>query len=392
MRDRAVPATIYSLMGIAGRIAERMGLHRDGDSLGLSVLRSEERRRMWWQLQFMEIAIARLVRSLSMTTFAAWDSKMPANLEDGDFYPDMPSLPSQRKALTSMSTCLWKYTALQMHRSAQRSMENGSAGATWLFSPKVPLVEKDARIDTIESELGTQFLQYCEPVNPLHLYLQIGIRSFILSSRNSARLPSLVNAKISTMSQQARNEHLSLCMKSLEYYIMSQRTESLKGFQWNNQGYFNCSSCKYSRYTALRFSKDSRTHIVVYLLLEANHRFDQDEVANLWSLIHDVYDVHPELRAAGHRSEWDLVAHIMIVAWQKHKIYVQECHVRRNEPIVREDPEWIMDLRCNFGIPDSDLSMPDSSMHMPELDPNWTLPDDLLFDFNTIDWFIINKL
>lgn len=31
---------------MASRIAERMGLHRDEDMLGLEVVRSEERRRM----------------------------------------------------------------------------------------------------------------------------------------------------------------------------------------------------------------------------------------------------------------------------------------------------------------------------------------------------------
>lgn len=31
-----------------------MGLHHDG---GVSVLRNEERRRIWWQLQHMEIAM-----------------------------------------------------------------------------------------------------------------------------------------------------------------------------------------------------------------------------------------------------------------------------------------------------------------------------------------------
>jgi hypothetical protein len=70
MRNRAAPAALFTLMGIATRVAERMGLHRDGDTLGLSVLRSEERRRMWFQLQYMEIMIAPLVGSLSMTLSA----------------------------------------------------------------------------------------------------------------------------------------------------------------------------------------------------------------------------------------------------------------------------------------------------------------------------------
>ena len=63
MRNRAHPAAIHSFIGIAVRIAERIGLHRDGDELGITVLRSEEGRRIWWQLQHMEIDMGLLIGS-----------------------------------------------------------------------------------------------------------------------------------------------------------------------------------------------------------------------------------------------------------------------------------------------------------------------------------------
>lgn len=114
-------------------------------------------------------------------------------------------------------------------------------------SPSVPLVEKEAKLDAIEKDFGEGFLQYCDPLNPLHVYIQIGIRQFILAARRNIRQPALVNAKISEMSQRERDDFLSLCTKSLEYYILSQTTESLEGFQWYNEGYFQGTDCEYSR-------------------------------------------------------------------------------------------------------------------------------------------------
>ncbi|OCK74842.1 hypothetical protein K432DRAFT_257586, partial [Lepidopterella palustris CBS 459.81] len=110
MGDRTRPTAIYPLMGIASRVAERMGLHHDGSMFGLSAVRSEERRRIWWQLQFMELAIARLVGTLSLTIFANWDTKIPSNLEDGDFCPDLEVMPGERKGITSISPCLWRHS------------------------------------------------------------------------------------------------------------------------------------------------------------------------------------------------------------------------------------------------------------------------------------------
>ena len=243
MHDRARPAAVFSLMGITIRMAERMGLHRDGDKLGLPVLRSEERRRMWWQLQNMDISIAGLVGTISMTIYGDWDTKFPANLEDHDFRPDMQVLPPNRRGLTSMSHCLWRYKILHMQR-AQRLPDGSREGLLWMVSPHVPLADKDARIDNVEKVLGEQFLQYCEPLNPLHLDIQIGVRSFALAARRTARQPALINARISEMSEQERDEFLRICVKCLEYYVLSNTTESLRGFQWQNEKFFRCLECE----------------------------------------------------------------------------------------------------------------------------------------------------
>ena len=103
MRDHADPAALFSLMGIASRVAERMGVHRNGEALGLSVCQSEVNRRVWWQLQMLEISITKITGNLSMTIYAPWDAKMPSNLEDADFSSDLKTLPAERKGLTSIS-------------------------------------------------------------------------------------------------------------------------------------------------------------------------------------------------------------------------------------------------------------------------------------------------
>ncbi len=243
MRDRARPAAVFSLLGIASRIAERMGLHRDGDDLGLPVLRSEERRRMWWQLQHMEISTAKLVGSITMTIYADWDTKLPKNLEDHDLRPDIQALPPVRRGLTTMSHCLWQYQILYMQRTI-RQPDGSRKDLSWMLSPRVPLVDKGAMIDHTEKTLGEQFLQHCDPLNPLHVHIQIGVRSFILAARIVMRQPALINAKISEMSPREREDLLGICTKSLEYSVLVEKTETLRGFRWHNDIYFQWAACE----------------------------------------------------------------------------------------------------------------------------------------------------
>jgi len=230
-------------MGIASRVAERMGLHRDGTTFGLSALRSEERRRIWWQLQFMELAVARLVGTLSLTIFATWDTKMPSNLEDFDFSPTTEVMPDESEGLTSTSPCLWRYSILQRRRDLLSKSHSGDLA--WMLSPHMPLAEKDAKIDELEKILVERFLQHCELVNPLHIHMQIGIRLFVLAARSNVRQPTLVNAKISELLPQVRDDLLGICSKSLEYFVLSQTTPSISGFRWGNDIFFQVPSCKF---------------------------------------------------------------------------------------------------------------------------------------------------
>jgi hypothetical protein len=250
MRNRARPAVIYSLLGIACRIAERMGLHRDGSVFGFNAVRCEERRRIWWQLQYIEIAVARLVGNLSLTVFASsWDTKIPSNIEDSDLSLNSAAMPIERKGLTTISPCLWRYTIIQMNRETPG--KDGFEKMTWPLSPHVPLEEKDAKIDRIEKMLAERFLQCCELLDSLHIHVQIGTRQFVLAARSSARQPSLANAKISEMTQKTRDEMLEICSKSLEYFIMSQTNPSLSGFRWGNEIHFQVTSCEYFHFVPI---------------------------------------------------------------------------------------------------------------------------------------------
>lgn len=243
MRNRARPSAIYSLMGIAVRIAERMGIHRDGARLGLSIVRSEERRRIWWQLQSMEISIGQLTGNISMTLFGEWDAKMPSNFEDHDLHAGILELPRERPDLTSISHCLWRYFILKYQRD-DRDDKGRVEGLMYLLSPLVPLAEKDAKIQDLNQQLNSRFVQSCDPLNPLHLYMQIGIRSFHLAALRTARQPSLINAKISEMSMEDRDSFLEICMKATEYYVLCKENIALRRFQWHNEIYFQWTACK----------------------------------------------------------------------------------------------------------------------------------------------------
>ncbi|KAI6781968.1 uncharacterized protein J7T54_005179 [Emericellopsis cladophorae] len=280
IRARAHPAALFSLMGVASRVAERMGLHRDGEFLGLSVLRSEERRRMWWQLQYMELTVAHQIGALSPSVLGKWDAKMPANVDDGALAPETKALPADGTALTSMSNCLWKYNVLQFHRGA-RGADHGVLTAD----------QTTSMVDRIEEMLRVKFVQYCELLNPLHVNMQLAICQFLVATRRLLRQPALVHAKISDMSRQERDALLAICVKNLEYCILTQTNEILEGFKWHNNAFFPWAA-------------------FIYVILEASHRAEEAAIEGIWRIIRRTYETHDELRVDAHRQDVTFAARI----------------------------------------------------------------------------------
>ncbi|MCJ1382447.1 hypothetical protein MMC17_005560 [Xylographa soralifera] len=349
MRNRAKPATLFSLMGIAVRIAQRLGLHRDGDLLGLSPMVAEERRRTWWQMQQVEILIALVVGCVPISLNANWDTKMPANLEDSDISPNMRTLPADRPGLTSMSQVLYRYRAGQYVRTTAQK------GSAWLTSANVSMMEKDALMEYIRKELVENFLQYCEPVNPMHLYIQIGVQSFLLAAQRSARQPLMANTRISDMSLGDRDDLLRICMKTMEYYILVQTTPAIAHFRWHYEYYFASSA-------------------LVYVIIEAHHRAATAEAVSLWAIINRVCELHPKLMAAGSGLELSAIAHLIIRAWQQRQGYLE---TQQSQDI--EKPWCVDKFEARVNARNTETVTDDQYASGGSVDPD-------LINFELIDW------
>jgi hypothetical protein len=334
MRNRARPATWFSLMGIAIRIAQRMGLHRDGSLLGLPPVRAEEKRRVWWAMQHMEIMISQIVGCLSMTLYADWDTKLPGNIEDIDTSLGMESLPPDHSGLTGMSHCLWRYHILYLQRSARHS-DTSQKDFAWLTSSQVPRAEKEAFIEQTGRILSEKFVQHCELLDPLHVIIQIGIRSFILAMRRVVYQPGVANTKISEMPKRDRQEFLKNSMDSLEYYVLSETTPSIAQFRWYSENYFQWPACKPSsaQDSSLSIQLLRQTRIsVVYVIIEAHHRATTSEASSLWTLINKVCSVHPKLIAAPERPDILAIGRLIVLAWHQREQYLHSLHQQVDKP------------------------------------------------------------
>jgi hypothetical protein len=105
LRRHEDPRTIWSLSSLALRIAQGLGLHRDGSNYSnVTPFRQEMRRRIWWQTVILDSRASEEIGCDStIHEMMAADTKLPRNLNDSDMSFDMKELPESRVGFTDMT-------------------------------------------------------------------------------------------------------------------------------------------------------------------------------------------------------------------------------------------------------------------------------------------------
>jgi hypothetical protein len=257
--------SLYILSGVALRLGRRMGLHRDGASLGLSPFETEMRRRLWWQIFMMDLRSSDSSDIKPSTDLFFTDTKKPLNVEDEDLNPGMANLPPERVGITSVVLTLLRCDIVEALRKFTPQFANDPRSSS-LGSSHVTLSEKDNLISQIEDLIERKYVQYCNPLNDLHLFTSLLARTAMCKMRLLAHNPRHTANREVKDPQKERDILLSNGQKRLEYAILLHSTQGLRKFMWQ---------------LSTSFLRDT----LVYVLAEIRHRKLETDVDQIWKLI-----------------------------------------------------------------------------------------------------------
>ncbi|PHH62631.1 hypothetical protein CDD81_6865 [Ophiocordyceps australis] len=106
LQGRSDRHSAWIISGTAIRIAQKMGYHRDGETLNMTPFETEMRRRIWWQLVIQDSKYAMLSGLSQSILPLASDTKLPSNVNDSDLHPDSTEPIVAREGPTEMAFCL----------------------------------------------------------------------------------------------------------------------------------------------------------------------------------------------------------------------------------------------------------------------------------------------
>ncbi|KAH9999161.1 fungal-specific transcription factor domain-containing protein [Xylariaceae sp. FL0662B] len=296
----------WILNGVSVRIAQKMGLHRDGESLGLSPFETEMRRRIWWQIVLLDANYA-LMSGLGQSLLPrSWDTKKPLNINDADLYPTMTTAQS-KDGPTDMIFCLISYEISEM--IVESPMLELVLLQTEVGSPDAPnpndIEKARRRILELDKAVGSILDKYGDltmgPIHELAANLRPLMIGHILRLISPAREQPEWGTEILTPKDNIFKISLIAAEHNLELY---KKSHASGHFMW----FLKCSF---------------KIELFVYMVGQLCSRTSGQLVERAWTATELFYHYHKELYDLTRKTHAAL-ATFVLRAWKKRQEVIQE--------------------------------------------------------------------
>lgn len=357
MRAFSDPHTIWSLSGIALRMAQRIGIHRDGSSHGLSVFETEMRRRIWFQLMILDVTSAQFCGVAAGPFVDTADTKPPSNANDSDLDPRMTEPACEKEGPSEMIFCLARSEFGKWLRRYNTTTVGSGSPWAFLSSSTMSLGERDKCIDELESIMEEKFLRYCDQSIPLHQATIMMVRSATHYTRLMAHHPRHYHDSGTRIPQSEKDIIFGHCLRMAEYADYAQTNPDVQRFSWHIVNHMPWDA-------------------MIFMLSEMRHRTDPQEKEKVWGLVGNIYGRH--LRQMGKRSQLPLhkaLQNLLVKAW---RAYVYECNQHGRKP--RPCPTVVSSLlNGSNGFTEAEVSEENAQMDMLSEEPS-QYPSNHVFD------------
>lgn len=297
-----------------------MGLHHDGEVLGLGPFESEMRRRLWWQIIMIDAKYAMLTGLSHSLLPRNWDIKEPKNLNDADLFPSATEPFQDREGPTEMIFCLIS------NRIGKFLVETpGFEVMIMLVECGVPenessqMQEFRRMVEKLAADLLEVLDNYCDPsAGPVH-EMAVEMRAQILKKLNQLVTPP-DHPDWEDELHDSKDHAFKMALSALEHDEHTYKVTKDKGFLWFWQIHF-------------------QVDVFIYLAGQLCHRTEGKLVERAWKQVEVVYQYNCGLLDTTNKANQTL-ARFLLKAWSK-----REEVLRGRLGQAPEVPEYIEKLR-----------------------------------------------
>lgn len=154
----------WSLTSLVVRLAQGMGLHRDGTHFNLPPFETEMRRRLWWALVTLDLRSGEELGTDMVIPDGGYDTQLPLNINDADISKDSTEFPESREGRSDCAVAVVRYEICAMARRI-----HSASSAMALRSQTSSITEKEQMLIEVYQRIEDKFLRHVvDEMDPLY--------------------------------------------------------------------------------------------------------------------------------------------------------------------------------------------------------------------------------
>lgn len=157
---------VWSMTALVLRLAQGLGLHRDGTKFGLKPFETEMRRRLWWHIGLLDIRSSEDHGTDSQIHPKMYDTKLPLNVNDEEIYPEMTDPPKEHVGFTDMT-----FTLVRLEiTTALRGVSYGCPNGRYRIDDSSSSISDGCgrMIQAINQRIEERYIRHCDTSIPIH--------------------------------------------------------------------------------------------------------------------------------------------------------------------------------------------------------------------------------
>ncbi|KAH8815015.1 fungal-specific transcription factor domain-containing protein [Xylogone sp. PMI_703] len=211
------------LVGAVIRMAECMGLHRDGETYGLNPLDTHIRRLIWHQICFLDIRTCEAQGPRPSIRRDDFDTKLPLNVDDADLSATGPA-PVARDRWTDITLSLVRFEINEMMRTI------------WIDRPrierrKISLTAVLSKIETFRRNMAAKYDHMMDEKIPIQRWCKF-MKSLLQSRLHVMVLHRYHNSVVSPMPDRLRDIMISQGISMMEATILLENVPDFSPWTW----------------------------------------------------------------------------------------------------------------------------------------------------------------
>ncbi|KAH7346294.1 hypothetical protein BKA65DRAFT_502131 [Rhexocercosporidium sp. MPI-PUGE-AT-0058] len=311
VRPVTVPQSLSSMLGVAIRIAQRMGIDKEAMLAKVAPLEAEMRRRLWWALVLFDARVSETADAKVTTLTPIFDCRVPLNVADSDLRPQMKEPPQAQNTFSDAIFAVVRSEVGNFIRHTKWHLDFNNPALLPVAQGHQPHpVSQGSEMGSLESLIEENYLKVCDPEIPLHFMTIWTARGLLAKCRlleHYSRSSSIPRAQADA----ARDAAFGNAITMIECNTKISTSPLTAGFLWMIQSYY-----PFPAY--------------VQIIQNLKHQPHSPLAERAWEALSANYEAQHSIRTPRDHVFYKILAPVALQAWAAR----EEASEQLGEPMV----------------------------------------------------------